>query len=497
MPTRRRTLALAGGLLGSLAGCLESGPAGTDAATPTSASDGSLPASSTVAPASSPTATPTAAPAGTPTVAGTERSTGTDRSPSTRTDSPDAPADATTVSGDLPAWEADRWIETDYSHVLGLDAVDGRVYATLNTGDGDSAVAAIAPGTGEFAWTTTARGDPEAGSHVHPEMPTETWGVTVADGTVYSVHGRGDSYEWTELHALNGADGERRWSVRRERSMAVHGVLGDTVVASGREFFEPEGSHDTPEEPLETVVYGLDAESGDQRWARVVTGARGVAAGSDSVCVAHGDALTVLDGNGDRQWDRRMDDGIRGLAIVDSTVVVVVGSDVDASTLVGLSTGGEEAWGVETATRYLVPHGDRVYAMDDAVTAVTSDGAVVWRQRVPGHDPLLTGDFLYTRTATRMNAVDAFDLPGGERRFRFETPSNNGWPLGATDRTLVAEAITPDQAEFTSLFAVDADTGEPRAVYRPSETVFAAQGYDGAAYVGFGGGRVGVFGDVL
>lgn len=497
MPTRRRTLALAGGLLASLAGCLESSPTGTDAATPTPGSDGSPTASPTVAPAASPTATPTAAPAGTPTIVGTERPTGTDRSPRTRTGAPDAPTETTTVSGDLPAWEADRWIETDYSHALGLDAADGLVYATLNAEDGDSAVAAIEPGTGEFVWTTPAEGDPESGSHVEPGMPTETWGVTVADGTVYSVHGQGDSYEWTELHALDGAGGERRWSVRRERRMAVHGFVGDTVVASGREFFEPESSHDTPEEPLQTTVYGFDADSGDQRWARAVTDARGVAAGSDGVYVAHGDALTALARNGDQRWARRMDDGIRGLAVVDGTVVAVVGSDVDASTLVGLSTGGDGAWGVETAARYLVPHGNRVYAMGDTVAAITSDGAVAWRQRVPGHDPLLTGDSLYTRTATRMNAVDAFDLPDGERRFRFETPSNNGWPLGATDRTLVAEAITPDKAEFTSLFAVDADTGEPRAVYRPSETVFAAQGYDGVAYVGFGGGRVGVFEDVL
>ncbi|PSP31590.1 hypothetical protein BRC64_09640 [Halobacteriales archaeon QH_10_67_22] len=92
-----------------------------------------------------------------------------------------------------------------------------------------------------------------------------------------------------------------------------------------------------------------------------------------------------------------------------------------------------------------------------------------------------------------MNAVDAFRLLGGERQFRFETPSNNGWPVAETAGTVVAEAITPDEADWTSLFALDGDTGGPRAVYRPTDTVFTAEGHDGAVYVGFGNGRLGVF----
>ena len=93
-----------------------------------------------------------------------------------------------------------------------------------------------------------------------------------------------------------------------------------------------------------------------------------------------------------------------------------------------------------------------------------------------------------------MNAVDTYDLPGGERQFRFVTPSDNGWPLGATADVVAAEALTPDKADFTSLFAVDAGTGEPQATYRPSEIIFTAQGLADTLYVGFGGGELGAFG---
>jgi hypothetical protein len=487
MPTRRRTLTLAGGLLTSLAGCLNSGGPSEDGS-PTRRSGGS--------PTASPSAATTPGPSGTPTVAGTEQPTDAEEQPPPRTEYPDAPAEVTTVSGDLPAWEPDRWIDAGYSHVLGLEAANGRLYAILNDEDGHSAVAAIDPVAGSILWTTSLDGDPEAGSHVERERPTETWGVTVHGGTVYSVHGRGKSYEWTELHALGAAGGDRQWSVRREKRLTLHAFSGDTAIVGGREFFEPDGTHDTPQEPLETTVYGVETASGEQRWAWVDADVRGVAANSDGVYVAHKDVLTALDPGGNRRWTRRGDDEIRDLVVVNGVVVLVVGPNDEASSLVGYSTAGDRVWTVDMATRYLLPGGDRVYAMADNVATITRDGTVAWRQRVPGHDPLLAdGHRLYTRTGVRMNAVDAFQRPSGDRRFRFETPSKNGWPLGATDRTLVAEAITPEKAAFTSLFAVDAETGEPRAVYRPSETVFSAQGYEAATFVGFSGGRIGVFGD--
>jgi len=58
---------------------------------------------------------------------------------------------------------------------------------------------------------------------------------------------------------------------------------------------------------------------------------------------------------------------------------------------------------------------------------------------------------------------------------------------------VVAQAITPDEAEFTSLFAVDAASGEPRGVYRPDAHVFDAEAVGGTVYVGFGDGTLAAF----
>lgn len=484
MPTRRRTLALSAAALASITGCL--GDDGTADRDPTS----SVPTEDPTA-----TSTPTPAPAGTPTVADTAAPDETDDSTATRADDRTPDGTVTRVSGDLSAWRPDRWIDVGYANVLGLDADGRRLYVTASDEGGDSAVAALSPGRERFDWQRTLAGDSEARSHVEPTDRTDTWGVTVADGTVYSVNGRGDDYEWTAVHALDPATGRQRWSVERERRLAVHGFVDDAVVVGATEFFEPESTHDTPDEPLETDVALIDAAGGDERWSTAVTGLSAVAVGSDRVYVASGRTLSGFEPAGERRWKRELAEEVRAMTAVDGVVVAAVGPSDDESSIVGVSPGGETLWRVPMSTRWLVPAGDRVYVMNDSVGAVTSDGTVAWRERAHGHYPLLSGDGtrLYTRANVRMNAVDAYDLPGGDRRFRFVTPSNNGWPLAATTDTIVAEAITPDEADFTSLFAVDASSGEPRAVYRPTDTVFTAQGFDGTLYVGFGDGRLGVF----
>jgi outer membrane protein assembly factor BamB len=268
------------------------------------------------------------------------------------------------------------------------------------------------------------------------------------------------------------------------------GFLRDTVVASGQEFFEPEETHDTPEEPLRTEIYGIESASGDVRWTTAFDGVSTVTVGADRAYVAHGGGLSAIGADGVTRWTVDTADPITDLQAIGSTIVAAEGSE-----LVGYSAIGERSWTVDLAARHLVPDGERVYAMDENVAAVTVDGTVAWRHRVYGNGPLLAGDRLYTRTAMRMNAIDAFSLPDGERQFRFQTPSNNGWPLAATADTLVAEAITPDLADFTSLFALDAASGQPQAVYRPADTVFTAEGLHARTYVGLGDGRIGVFAD--
>jgi|GEM_PF-4694706 len=486
MTTRRRTLALAGGVLASLTGCLGDGDEagnGADGGTPTGTDD--------AAPTPAPSATPTPGPEGTPTVAGTDRP---DRTADRVTAAP--PATVTRVSADLPDWTADRWVDTDHAHVLGIDAGDGRLYVTMGDEDGPSAVAALSPGGAEFDWVQSFAGEPTAGSLHEPTDTAQIWGVTVEDGAVYSVHGRAESYEWTALHALDPGSGTHRWSFERERYLGVAGFLDGAVVVRATEFFEPEHSHDTPEEPLETTVYAVDPGGGDSQWSASVAGTNALAVGSDAVYVATGRTLSAYGSGGELRWERALPATVRLATVLGDTVVCSVGESADDSSLVGVSTDGANRWTVPLSTRWFVPVGDRAYVGNDSVAAVTADGTVAWRVPAPAHDPLLAADGsrLYTRTNVRMNAVDAYDLPGGDRPYRFVTPSDNGWPVAATSETLVAEAITPEKADFTSLFAVDAATGEPRAVYRPSDSVMTVLGFDGDVYAAFGDGRLGVFG---
>ncbi|QLH84793.1 PQQ-binding-like beta-propeller repeat protein [Halosimplex pelagicum] len=272
-------------------------------------------------------------------------------------------------------------------------------------------------------------------------------------------------------------------------------MLDGAVVVRATEFFEPEHTHDTPEEPLETTIYAVGTDSGDSRWSASLAGATAFAVGPDAVYAASGRTLSAYGPDGDRRWNRELSAPVRLATVLGDTVVCSVGESDDDSSLVGVSTDGETLWTRSLSARWFVPTDDRVYVGNDSVAAVGADGAVAWRERAYAHDPLLAadGNRLYTRTNARMNAVDAYDLPSGDRPYRFVTPSNNGWPAAATTGTLVAEAITPQAAEFTSLFAVDAATGEPRAVYRPSDSVFTVQGYREAVYAGFGDGRLGVF----
>lgn len=458
MPTRRRTLALAGGFLTFLGGCVaESEPTATES-------------------------TPTSNRAGSPEPTPAETSTG-----------------VTALVEDLPTWEPDRWIETDYTHALGLTLGNDRIFTTLGSdGNGQSAVAALDPGASGFTWRTPIDGDAQSDSYVKGRHWSDSWGVIVGDGTVYSVHGNSRDYEWTAVHALDATSGDERWSFRRERALRVAGFLGDLVVVAGEEFFEPDHTHDTPEEPLRTVVYGLDRTSGDQRWSIPVDGLSRLAVGADGVYAASGSTLAAYDSAGEERWERETTGAVDFLWAIDGTVVASVGPSPDESSLVGLTTGGEQSWTVDFSTRFALSGDDRVYVMNDEVAAVTADGSVAWRADRRGSQPMLStdGDRLYTRTGRGTDAVDAYDLPGGDRQFRLRTRADNGWPLADTGATLVAGVRTPHKAESTSLYAADVDSGEPSAVYRPDEIVFTALGHAGEVYAAFGDGRIGVFGDI-
>lgn len=183
------------------------------------------------------------------------RSTGRSNQTEMNTPTPPPSPNGIGKSTDLPNWTPVWQRTVSEQHVLGLATYDGGIYATLSTENGPSAVTHLTPTDGAVGWRTELEGEAVTGSYAgYRPMARDKWGVTLTHESVYSVNGAADSYDWTALHAIDRASGERRWSLRRERRLFVHGVASRTVFVTGLEFFEPEHSHDTPEEPLASIL---------------------------------------------------------------------------------------------------------------------------------------------------------------------------------------------------------------------------------------------------
>ncbi|RYJ13908.1 hypothetical protein ELS19_07950 [Halogeometricum borinquense] len=466
MVSRRRFLGLGAGTLAVTAGCLG-----------TRRSDG------TAAPTNESPATPDS----------TSESTGDDSSKTPR---------------DLPEWTPDWTLSFDNWHVLGIDVADSTEIATAtnttnatNTGDGllfttlrrdggNSAVAAVDPSDASVRWRTKMDGEAVSGSHAaFQRIARGQWGATLTAETVYSVAGNADEREWTELYALDRSNGERRWSLKRDRKLAVAGVSDGLLVATGLEFFPPPNetpvSHQTPEEPLTTVVYGLDVTDGAVRWTREFTAVRDVAVGPEGIYVAAGDRLLGLGRDGETQFT--VDDGpAKWIEVADERLFFLAGEG-DGATLHGVAPNGDGDWKHDVPVEELLLDGDRLYAGGDSVLAVDADGTVAWRDDNYGQWLLLDpdGDTLYTRSGVRADAATAYST-AGEKRWTFDPPSNNAWPEAATADAMVATAITADDSDdlFKTVYAVDS-AGEATAAFG-RDTVFDAVGRDDTVYLADG-----------
>ena len=400
----------------------------------------------------------------------------------------------TTTPGDVPEWRPEwtHWF-TPWD-VLGLDVGDGALFATLNGETGHSAVARVDPADQSVDWQTTFEGEAVAQSNASAQhVARGQWGLTLAADAVYAVAGPVQQREWSALHALDRVTGERRWSVRRERRLAVVGLVDDLVVATGLEFFPPPGqtpvSDQTPSSPLSTVVYGLDAADGAVRWTREFDGVRDAAVSTEGVYVAAGDRLVGLDPDGRTRFTY-----VRGPARrVEAAAgrVYYLTGDPPGAVLHGLAPNGDRDWRRALPVDELLLDGDRLYAGGGAVVAVEPDGAVDWRDADAGRWLLLDPDrdALYTRSGRRADAVTAYDVAGAER-WTFDPPSNNAWPEAATADALVVSAITGTTAAEPSLtvYAVAADGRATAAFGR--DTVFDAVGLDGTVYLADGDSRL-------
>lgn len=429
-----------------------------------------------------PTGSPTPTPAPVPSDVVTPDPT--DRASSDPTDSP------TPVP--LENWESDWALHPDYEHVLGVDVAGGTLYATLSDERGPSAVVAVDPSAPAEEWDTELEGEAVGGSHAGARaIARDGWGVTVAEDAVYAVAGHADSYEWTALHALDRASGEPRWSVRETRELAVQGVTSDLVVATGLEFFEPDSTHDTPEEPLTTVVYAIDADGGDVRWTRTFQGVADVGVGPDGVYVAAGRRLVGLGLDGRRRFtDEGHSHPGRAVTAAAGRVYYLIATGNDRSKVYGLDPDGDRAWRMELPIHEVLLDGDRLYAGGESVVALEPDGTVAWRDDSSYGQWLLLGpdgETLFTRAGRGQDRAAAYRTSDGTRRWTYRPPdlsSPNAWPVAATTDTAVVEGITAEGANdpFTTLYGVDRQRGRgTRSV--AAEPVFDVESVDGTVVV--------------
>jgi hypothetical protein len=471
MPSRRRALrlAVAGVALAATAGCLDRSPGGRTGADPStpartdSPDDGSTPA------ATDRPGTPTGEPDdGTPTDGG-----------ESDVASPD----------DLPEPAVDWRRSLDRANLLAVDPAPDRdgVYATASDDGGGTTVAAVAP-DGSERWRRELDGEPVAGSTARDvRAARDQWGVTAAGDAVLAVTGRAAEGEWSAVHSLDSRTGATRWTRRRERELAVAGVTDDRLIVAGEEFFVPESSHDTPEEPLSTVVTALDRSDGGERWRREHRGVVDVGVGraggdAPATFVADADGLSGLGPEGDRRF-RLARGPARVVRAGPTRCYYVTGEAPEA--VHGVAPDGSVAWRRRLPTDEYLRHDDGLYAGGDAVVSLAPDGAVDWRADGFGRWLLAApdGGTLYTRTGRAADAVGAHDAADGRRRWTFDPPVDDAWPEAATaSHVLVGTVVGPT-------YLVDAATGRAVAATRV-ETLFDAEGVDGRFLVGDGEGRV-------
>lgn len=435
MVPRRHLLRLGAAGLAALAGCT----GGDEPGTPT-----------TTAP---PTATPTVTPP-----------------PATPTPSPEpqSPDEDTPTPIDPDAWSPSWSIPIQREHVVAIDIADGTTYATASSDGGGATVLAIDPQSASVDWRSDLAGEAEPGASADDRtIARDQWGVTVDGAMIFSVAGAADEYEWTTLHALDRRSGERRWRLRRERSLTYQGSIDGTVIATGREFFEPETTHDTPKEPLTTVIYGIDRETGRIRWERSFRAVIDADGSPQGVYVAAGDRLIALGLDGTTRWTHSADDEARTVVATPDRVIFLARRPDRASLVRGFDHAGDREWQHRLPVDEVLFHDGRLFLGGHQVLRLASDGSVVWQNTAVGQWLLLdpAGDTLYTRAGRAQDRISAYDAASGEHLWTFVPPdlsSRNAWPVAATDGTAIAEGITAESGDepFTSLYKVDAATGE-------------------------------------
>jgi len=441
---RRRLVAALGGSLFTLGGCLggESSPTATDTGTPTATL------------------------------------------PSTPTESPDPTAsDAST-----PPEQPDGWPRTFEGNVIVLDEDGDDLFGVVaNEGTNTSEILSL-DADGSTLWSTAFE------ANDHGQGPNEAdeagweWSTWPTPEAIYLAAGVRD--EWWAVRAFDRSDGTERWSFRTERQLAVRDVTGDALLVTGEEFFVPEHSHDTPEEPLTSHIYRIDRESGAETMLGSLKGVRAATAADGGAYALAGDELVALDDDGVRWRRSLLADGV-GVWAAGSRLVTVA-ADGDRGQAVGFTPDGERQWeqrvpGANSTDTLFVD--ETLYVGGGTgVVAVRADGTLAWRDGHAG------GWFIrdeatertYTRSGRNAGAATAYG-PDGERRWTFDPPSDNAWPDTVTDDAVLVTAITGGHANepFYTMYAVDRDSGEGAELVS-LDSIFSVESVGSRAYVAAG-----------
>ncbi len=445
MVSRRRALKLAAGALAAVAGCTageSDGPSTTTRRTTT-------------------TATTTARTT-------TERTRTT-----TDTDEPTG----------LPEWQPAWHQSAVKADVLGLDVVDGTLYAAASDDRNAAAVEAFDPASGRRRWRAQFDSGRVTGSS--PERDGDGWGVTTDGARVYAVTGQVDPDDgWTAVHALDAASGEREWSVRRERRFEIVGSADGTVFALAHEF-APEVGPEREAPPQPATLVALDAADGSVRWTREFDHSQGGRVHRDSVYVVAGPKLAAFEFDGTERWRFAADAEAQSFAPAGDRLYLVADGG-NRSTVHGLAADGTEAWSQTVLADEWTTDGRRLYGGGSVVYAFDPDGTVAWRDDARAIDLLApAADALYVRTGG--DTIAGYATADGARRWTFQPDAKYAWPETATADTAICTGMTETESAPSNdtLFAVDANTGDARASFTV-QTAFSVESGDGRVFVGTG-----------
>lgn len=416
-----------------------------------------------------------------------ESDPGTEATPTPHTTTPE------TETAETPAPEPGELPVAFDGNVLSVDADSGQLFAVVGGGSGsDSKFVALDP-DGTVRWKTSF----EANEHGRgPDEPVEGdggWGSWVTDGTVYLASGM--RHEQWSVRAFAREDGSVRWSFDAERQLTIRAVTDDGLLVTGEEFFVPENSHDTPEDPLVSECYLLDRATGEATALGSFPGVTAAAWVNGDAYVAAEGRVVALDGSGGTRWEYSLaGPGTELFAGPDGPVAVTETSGVTGGggRAVGLSSDGNRQWRHDVPASYppdvLLVDGTIYAGGGGGVAAVSLDGTVEWRDSMAGGWPVYHAETgrLYTRSGKGQGGVTAYG-PSGGRRWTFDPPANNAWPATVTDDAVLATAITGDHADepFYTMYAVNPETGQGSLLIR-LDTIFATEPVGSRAYVAAG-----------